>query len=62
MATPEYNYSVPGVLEHAIDWASRPFGDRAWAGKLTDETTRTLVARLVEALVLWTRRLRMAGA
>ncbi len=26
VATPEYNYSVPGGLKNAIDWASRPVG------------------------------------
>ena len=33
LVTPEYNYSIPGGLKNAIDWASRPYGDSAWTGK-----------------------------
>lgn len=33
IVTPEYNYSIPGVLKNAIDWASRPPRDNSFEDK-----------------------------
>ena len=33
IATPEANYTIPGVLTNAMNWASRPYGDSAFDGK-----------------------------
>jgi chromate reductase len=32
-STPEYNYSIPGQLKNAIDWASRPLADNVLRNK-----------------------------
>lgn len=33
VSTPEYNRAMSGAIKNAIDWASRPYGKNAWAGK-----------------------------
>ena len=32
IATPEYNFGVPGALKNALDWASRPYGASSLTG------------------------------
>jgi chromate reductase len=110
IATPEYNYSIPGFLKNAIDGASRPYGENAFDGKpvafmgasvgmlgtaraqyhlrqscvflnmhplnqpevmvpfaqdkvdengrVTDQKTRDKIKELLEALVVWARRVK----
>mgnify|MGYP000049699704 CR=1 FL=1 len=41
-ATPEYNYSMPGVLKNAIDWWSRPTGK----GPIVDKPAAIIGASL----------------
>ncbi len=33
IVTPEYNYSIPGFIKNAIDWASRPYNDNVFNEK-----------------------------
>ena len=35
IVTPEFNYSVPGVLKNAIDWVSWPYANAVITGKPT---------------------------
>ena len=49
IVTPEYNYSMPGVLKNAIDWASRPpdqpFDGKDWIFEIKYDGVRVLASR-----------------
>ncbi|MFV2111133.1 NADPH-dependent FMN reductase [Micromonospora sp. LOL_025] len=45
IATPEYNYGVPGVLKNALDWASRPsFPVTSWVSPLAHKPVAVMGA------------------
>lgn len=44
IATPEYNYGIPGGLKNAIDWASRPGYQSVFAGKPTGMLSASMSA------------------
>jgi|CXWL01.1.fsa_nt_gi chromate reductase len=41
LVSPEYNYSIPGLLKNAIDWATRPPATNPFKGKLVAQMGAT---------------------
>lgn len=50
--TPEYNYSMSGVLKNAIDWASRPKGE----APLLNKTVAVIGASMGQFGALWAQQ------
>jgi chromate reductase, NAD(P)H dehydrogenase (quinone) len=49
-STPEYNGTLPGQLKHAIDWASRPYGQ---ASSLWGKPVAVIGASVTDYGALW---------
>jgi len=50
ISTPEYNGTLPGQLKHAVDWASRPYGQ---ASSLWGKPVAVIGASVTEYGALW---------
>jgi len=50
ISTPEYNGTVPGQLKHAVDWASRPYGQ---ASSLWGKPAAVIGASVTDYGALW---------
>jgi chromate reductase len=64
ISTPEYNGTVPGQLKHAVDWASRPYGQ---ASSLWGKPVAVIGASVTDYGAVWAqdhlrRALGIAGA
>jgi chromate reductase len=63
-STPEYNGTLPGQLKHAVDWASRPYGQ---ASSLWGKPVAVIGASVTDYGALWAqdhlrKALSIAGA
>ena len=50
LATPEFNGTMPGQIKHAVDWASRPYGD---ASALWGKPVAVIGASVTDYGAIW---------